>query len=359
MMTARWLMLWLSSAGILLGMTLLLLFIEYFAVPQFLTGAFQPAKCKIVGFRFVHFKNSPACNHTTDDGVKHIDNTTDKMPNPHVSPTRSTFSSVITYSGYLDLEHNTSVSNEQHIGNNSAHEESNCLHVSAFNYMKCIEQSSGYFAQPNKSKTESGSPFLEQSESSSLGATHRERTENETNVFPNGTAETQHGLSPVNPNKTSNIDTSDVSKETSNIPSKEKVENISETVSNSTESFRVSKELQTFSTNKDNSPFLQDITTEATIAPFSQNSEDKNNLIKGSKSMSRTNQSGELSEVVQFSASNKSDHLHPTAMKNDSVACNVAQQCAVLDVSIDEKNPTCFSFCTEFTNIQSIWSLNL
>ena len=150
-------MLWLSLAGVLLGMTLLLLFIEYFAVPQFLTGGFQPAKCRIVGFRRVPFKKSVVCEDGGKDIVKQTDETeTDRKTDSRVDPT--TFPTSIEQFYERQLEHNTSLGNKI-FGNNSVHEESNCLHVGAFNYMKCIEQSSGYFTPSNRSETENGSQF--------------------------------------------------------------------------------------------------------------------------------------------------------------------------------------------------------
>ena len=410
-MTARWLMLWLSLAGVLLGMTLLLLFIEYFAVPQFLTGAFQPAKCKLVGFRFVPFKNSAICNNTGTNVRKHSNDTTDKMPDSNVGPTTSTFSSAITHSGDLDIGYNTSVDSE-HIGSNSLHEESNCLQVSAFNYMKCIEQSSGYFTQSNRHETESGSQLANStvtesgfSESSNTNTmeTHAQKTDDwvqfeqqnivtktafgeqneqsrrngntETtdyvrSIFPNGTTETIHELLSAiyRNNHTANksdINISEhVSKETSNILLKKGTENVKETISNRVDSFGASRKSETFSSYKDNSPFLQDITTEAILyfesqEPSSQSSEDKSILINGSNSMNSTNHIAELPEVAQFRPSNKSDQLHSSAVKNDSEACNIAQQCAVLDVSIDEKNQACSSSYIKFTDHRSILSLLL
>lgn len=54
MVEARWMSLWISLVAIVLGIALLFIFIQNFAVPQYLTGTFQATKCTIIGFELYH-----------------------------------------------------------------------------------------------------------------------------------------------------------------------------------------------------------------------------------------------------------------------------------------------------------------
>ena len=383
-MSTRWLMLWLSLAGVLLGMTLLLLFIEYFAVPQFLTGGFQPAKCRIIGFRRVPFKKSIVCENGGKDIVKQTDATeTDRKTHSYVHPT--TFPISIEQFYERQLEHNTSLGNKL-IGNNSVHEESNCLHVSAFNYMKCIEQSSGYFTQSNRSETENGSQFpsLAATQSSFSGASNVETavetdvlgTDNssqferqniitatalqaaiqrntkdstvtdtngyESNSYSNDIGIALSNMSAVDSSLWNDQDAAgrirQTPEQTSNVPDEKRSKNIEENVLGDANSLKASDVLSTY---EQEGELVQHGTTPPTLFAekaqgFSTdqgNSGNTHNLIKGSKFMSNANHTIELSEVVQSSASNKSDQLHSTTVKNDSEVCNRAQQCSVLEVS--------------------------
>ncbi len=55
--------LWLSLAAVLLGMSLLLIVIEYFAVTRFLTGGFKPGRCVVMGFMRVTWDKSTGSVH--------------------------------------------------------------------------------------------------------------------------------------------------------------------------------------------------------------------------------------------------------------------------------------------------------
>ena len=390
-MSTRWLMLWLSLAGVLLGMTLLLLFIEYFAVPQFLTGGFQPAKCRIIGFRRVPFKTSQVCG----DGGKGILKQTDAMKTDRKADSyadSTTFPTSIEQFYERQLEHNTSLGNKL-IGNNSVREESNCLHVSAFNYMKCIEQSSGYFTQSNRSETENGSQFPSftatqssfseasnvdtAAETDVLGtdnssqferqniitatasrtaiqrnakdSTATDTTGDEFNSYSNdrSSGNALSNISAVNSYSflSNDQDVAGImrptSKQTSKVSDGKRSENIKENVLGDANSLKVSVNSNVLGTYEQDGELVQHSTTPPTsftqkVQPFSThqgNSGNRNSLIKGSKFMSNANHTVELSEVVQSSTSNKSDLLHSTMVKNDSEACNGAQQCSVLEVS--------------------------
>ena len=154
MVKRRWVGLWLSLSAVILGMALLLVFIEYFAVPRFLTGGFKPGKCVVSGFMLVpgdktRGRKHKGCAQESDGMIPYVNRSHHREPVAPASGNESNETAFTSAYANISIMDNTKYEHDERMllsdrqaYNSSVIEEKSetlCSHTNAVNYLGCID----------------------------------------------------------------------------------------------------------------------------------------------------------------------------------------------------------------------------